>query len=337
MMNVLHALRAETKEELEHFCMLNDLSILRFEEVQCSRADAHWMLDNRDGIQARCSLWWSSTPQLPGQRVGILGHYAARTARAASLLLQLACAELAHQGCTLAVGPLDGSTNRRYRFLTERGTKPLFFLEPDNPDDWPEHFAKSGFVPLANYYSALQEKLAQEDPLIARLKERFAAQGMVIRGLDAAHFEDELRLIYKVAAVSFRDNFLASPLSEADFLEQYRPLQPFVRPELVLLAEREGETIGFMFALPDWLQARREVSVDTVIAKTLAVLPAYRGSGLGTLLMGRSLGIGHNLGYTRAIHALMHENNHSRRISKIHQGKLFRKYVLYAKTLEIKK
>ena len=36
-----------------------------------------------------------------------------------------------------AVGPLDGSTWRRYRLVTERGVEPPFFMEPDNPDDWP--------------------------------------------------------------------------------------------------------------------------------------------------------------------------------------------------------
>lgn len=330
-------LRAETKEELERFCTLNDLSTLTLEEVQRSRADAHWMLDSRDGIQARCSLWWSSAPQLPDQRVGILGHYAARNAGAAGLLLQLACSELARQGCTLAVGPIDGSTNQRYRFLTERGTEPSFFMEPDNPDDWPEHFTRSGFAPLANYYSSMQKKLGQEDPLISRLEERFAAQGIVIRGLDMARFEAELRRVYAVAAVGFRDNFLASPFSEADFLVQYSSLQPYIRPELVLLAERGEEVIGFMFAVPDWLQARGGVAINTVIAKTLAVLPAYRGSGLGTLLMGRSLGVGHKLGYTRAIHALMHEGNHSRRISQRHQGKIIRRYTLYSRTLEVQR
>jgi GNAT superfamily N-acetyltransferase len=169
------------------------------------------------------------------------------------------------------------------------------------------------------------------------LEERFAAQGIVIRGLDMAHFEHELRRVYAVAAVGFRDNFLASPFSEADFLAQYCSLQPYVRPELVLLAERGEELIGFMFAIPDWLQARRGMAIDTVIAKTLAVLPAYRGSSLGTLLMGRSLGVGHSLGYTRAIHALMHEKNHSRRISQKHQGKIIRRYTLYARTLEVQR
>ncbi len=177
MVNTLHVVSAETQEELERFCALAGLSALTPALVHGSRADARWMLEEDGAILARCSLWWSNVPGIPGQRVGIIGHYAARDADAATRLLQFACAELARQGCSLAVGPMDGSTNQRYRLLTERGTEPPFFLEPDNPDDWPAHFTSSGFAPLANYCSALQTGLNQADPRFPALVKRFAAEG----------------------------------------------------------------------------------------------------------------------------------------------------------------
>lgn len=331
---MLKALHVEAVEEQKRFCTLEGLSVLSPEMLDRSCADAHWMLDRGDSIRARCSLWWSNTPHVPGHRVGIVGHYAARDADAAMHLLQLACGELARQGCTLAVGPMDGSTNRQYRLLTERGTEPLFFLEPDNPDDCPDHFTRSGFVALANYYSALQIGLDRVDPRVPALAERFTAQGVVIRNLDVAHFEDELHRIYHVVSASFRDNFLASPIGEEDFLDQNRLLQPYVRPELVLLAEREGEPVGFIFVIPNWLQAQRGAAIDTIVVKTLAVHPAYGGKGLGTLLSGRVQEIAHNLGYKRAIHALMYEGNISRRISRANEGQIIRRYTLYAKILE---
>src|SRR5690348_14548222 len=129
---MVNAIHIEAPQELERFSVLQGLSNITPGQVQRSGADAHWVVDDSGGMQARCSLWWSTAPQLPGQRVGILGHYAARTIEAARSLLQTACTELARQGCTLAIGPMDGSTNRRYRLLTERGTEPPFFLEPDN-------------------------------------------------------------------------------------------------------------------------------------------------------------------------------------------------------------
>lgn len=327
-------LLAESATEREQFCVLTGPDLLTPEAMERSRADAHWMLSDGEDVQARCSLWWSNAPTLPGERVGLIGHYAARAADAGTCLLQFACKELARQSCSLAVGPMDGSTNRRYRLLTERGPEPPFFLEPDNPDDWPEHFTSSGFSPLAHYSSALQVGIEQADPRVPLLTEQFAREEIAVRRFDATHFTEELRGIYRVVSASFQQNFLASPLSEEEFLEQYQPLQPYVRPELVLLAERAGEPIGFVFAIPDWFQARRGAAIDTVIVKTLAVHPAYSKRGLATLLTGRLSEIALDLRYTRAIHALMHERNISRRLSQTNKGRIIRRYTLYARKLE---
>lgn len=331
---MVNILAVESAGARARFCSLAGLSALTPEMIERSHADAHWILDEGDGTYARCSLWWTHAPAVPGQKIGIIGHYAACDADAARQLLRFACDELARRGCTLAVGPMDGSTNRRYRLLSERGTEPLFFLEPDNPDDWPEHFTGSGFEPLANYYSALQEGIERTDPRVPALAEQFAGEEVAIRSLDSAHFDEEVRRIHRVVAASFQNNMLASPIDEEDFLEQNRPLKPYVRPELVLLAEREGEPVGFVFALPDWLQARRGEEIDTLIVKTLAVHPAYSGRGLATLLAGRLRETAHDLGYTRAIHALMHERNVSRYISETNRGRIIRRYTLYARRLE---
>jgi GNAT superfamily N-acetyltransferase len=327
----------ESADERERFCSIAGLSMLTPEMVERSHADAHWILDEGDGTYARCSLWWTHAPSVPGQKIGLIGHYAACDAEAAWHLLQFACEELARQRCTLAVGPMDGSTHRRYRLLTERGTEPLFFLEPDNPDDWPEHFTGSGFSPLANYYSALQMGIERTDPRVSALAEQFAGEGVAIRTFDAAHFDEEVQRIYRVVSTSFQRNLLASPIAEEEFLEQNRSLRPYVRPELVLLAERAGEPVGFVFALLDWLQAQRGEPINTVIVKTLAVHPDYSGRGLATLLTGRLREIAHDLGYTRAIHALMHERNISRHMSETNRGRIIRRYTLYARKLEVQR
>src|SRR5260370_142723 len=120
------------------------------------------------------------------QRVGLIGHYAACEAEAAMFLLQLACKELARQGCTLAVGPMDGNTWQRYRLLTERGSEPPFFLEPDNPDEWPGQFTAAGFTPLATYCSALNSDLTAEDPRTADLARRVADLGITVHPLRPA-------------------------------------------------------------------------------------------------------------------------------------------------------
>jgi predicted N-acetyltransferase YhbS len=325
----------ESAEQRAIFCAMPGLTTLTPDALNQSGADAHVMVaDGGAGAAARCSLWWTTTPSLPGHQLGVIGHYAAAGASAAAPLLDFACALLAGQGCTLAVGPMNGSTHRRYRLLTERGAEPLFFLEPDNPDPWPDHFTENGFGVLARYCSAMQPNLDWNDPRSPSVERRLAARGIHIHAVDPANVEDDLRRIYSVVTTSFRDSFLFTPIAEAELLKQYRPLVPLVEPELVLLAEHEERPVGFLFVIPDWLQAQRGQQIDTLILKTVAVLPEYAGRGLVGVLIARGLQAARRLGYTRVIHALMRERSASLRLSGRYGGEVIRRYALFARQLE---
>jgi GNAT superfamily N-acetyltransferase len=299
--------------------------------------DAHWvLLRGETSPAARCSLWWKKTPPYPGHILGLIGHYAASDENSGSQILRHACQQLAARGCTMAVGPMDSNTWRRYRFITERGSEAAFFLEPDNPDDWPLHFTAEGFAALATYTSALDSDLSSESngirPRISAIAEQVFRMGITIRQASADHLDVELHRIYAVSLHSFQNNFLYTPLEEPEFLAQYRKLLPFVRNEFVLLAERDNIPVGFLFGVPDALRIKRGERNDTVIIKTVAVVPECASVGLGTLLMARIREIAHGLGYTRCIHALMHESNRSRNISA-KTALTMRRYTLFARRL----
>ena len=297
------------------------------------RADAHWVYSDSTGKAiARCSLWWQNTPNHVHFRVGLIGHYAATDMNSGHRILAHACRELAKQGMTLAAGPMDGSTWRHHRLVVERGTEPRFFMEPDNPDDWPLHFKACGFAPVAHCRSSLQTDLTIHDPRMNSVVDRTRSLGIRVRELDPRHFEDELHRIYTISIASFRNNFLFMPLNEADFMQQYRSLLRYLCPQLVLIAERGRQPIGFLFLIPDHLQAQRGEPVNTIIVKTIAVIPGRAYAGLGNLLCVKAQGIVRELGYTRAIHALMHESNSSLNSSaRYAQG--MRRYALFARPI----
>jgi GNAT superfamily N-acetyltransferase len=321
----------ETAQEQARFCELPGLSALSLEVVRRHRPQEQWLL-LEGGVAGRCSLWWRDTPALEGQRLGLIGHYAVTSGESAARILEHACARLAAEGCTLAVGPLDGTTWNRYRLLSERGTEPLFLLEPDNPDDWPGHFTGQGFTALAGYYSAVNEDLKAPAPGMDEVARRAEAQGMTWRTVDMERFEDELRRVHAVSLESFRRNFLYSPIDVEDFLAMYRGIRPYVRPELILLLEQHGRLIGYLFGIPNHLQARRGEAIDTAIIKTMAVHPDFMGQQLGGLLLARAHTVADQLGYRRVIHALMHEDNRSRKLSR-HTARTIRRYTLYARPL----
>jgi predicted N-acetyltransferase YhbS len=327
------AMAVECAADRERFCAMQGPAELSVADLTRSGADESWMLCNGDQAVARCSLWWTSTPVYQEHRAGAIGHYTARNCSAGGQLLALACARLAERGCTLAIGPMDGSTHRRYRLVTERGSAPPFLLEPDNPDDWPEHFTAAGFGVLARYCSALQTDLEPPDRRLMAMERRLAERGVRIRPLDLAQFDDEVRRIHAVVAAGFRQSFLYASIAAEDMVEQYRPLRPYVVPDLVLLAEQGNEPAGFLFVMPNWLRAQRGERLDTLILKTVAVRPEWAGRGLAGALIGRGLATARALGYRRVIHALMHERNRSLALSGRFGGQIMRRYALYARRL----
>lgn len=301
--------------------------------LQQQAVDAHWVrLDAHGAPRARCSLWWQRVPVYPAHRLGVVGHFAALDEDAACALLQHACTQLAALGCTIAIGPMDGNTWRRYRFVSERGTEPAFFLEPDNPEAYPGYFRAAGFAPLAHYFSALNLDLSQEDSRIGCAAQRLQAQGVSLRTLEIEHFSRELEHIYEVSLASFPQNFLYTPIAREEFLAQYQKVQPYLDPRLTLLAYAQGQPVGFVFGLPDMTQKLRGANIDTMIVKTVAVRPKRASAGLGALLVARVQEAARDLGFKRAIHALMHDANRSANISG-HYAELMRGYTLYSRAL----
>ncbi len=283
-------------------------------------------VDHHGGPVARCSLWWNVESFAPA---GIIGHYSTVEGSAAAALLTRACEVLRSAGCTRAVGPMDGSTWGRYRMLTERGTEPPFILEPDNPDDWPTHFAAAGFTPVARYVSAIDRDIARSLATSSSAPE----SALVVRRVDLERFEQELLAIHDVVLDAFAATPFFTPISRGEFVDQFRRLRPFLRSELVHIAERNGRPEGFVFGIPDLSNGDRSGKPDTVVIKTIAVRPQAQGRRLGELLTRACYAGAMELDYTRAIHALMRTGNASHHMAGAFAA-VFRRYALFGKELQ---
>jgi len=297
-----------------------------------SSADLEIVADAGLEQRARCALWWHETPRLDGKRVGFIGAYSATDSEASRRLLSRACSELLARGCDLAIGPVDGSTWARYRFVVERGSEPHFFLEPDNPDAFPAYFLQAGFDRCAEYVSTLVTDLDVGDPRMPTVERRLANAGVTIRSLRVYDLDGDLARIHRVSARSFAASFLYAPTSESDLAARYAAVLPYVVPDLVLIAEQGDEPVGFVFSIPDLLRARRGEAMNTLVVKTLAVLPGRAYAGLGKLLLERVHRAARMRGMTRAIHALMHETNVSRNLA-LGDARVIRRYGLFSRSL----
>ena len=295
------------------------------------RPDARIFLVEDGKVIAFAALWWQESPPLEGSRIGCIGGFDARDTEAAAGLLEGALTPLREAGCTLAVGPMNGNTWRRHRFVIGSKGRGPFLLEPRNPAPHPDWWRAAGFGELSRYSSSLLS--LDSDPVVPpALRDRLLRSGVVIRPLDASRYDDELRAIHAISLRSFSNNFLYTPLEEEGFLDAYRKVKNRVDPDLVRIAEKDGRPCGFVFAIAD-LEAAARGEKPALIVKTLAVDPDARCAGLGSLLVDEVHRLGKEKGFTEAIHALQHETNTSLKITGRHQGTPFRRYALFSKPL----
>ncbi|MBL8817796.1 MAG: hypothetical protein JNL58_17355 [Planctomyces sp.] len=298
-------------------------------------AQAHAIWLNSDGVAtARCSLWWDQTPRYQDSRVGTIGHYSASSLETGRRLIEASEQVLSDHGCGYVIGPMDGNTWRKYRFvIRDTCGFPQFFLEPAHPVDWPDHFHSAGYSVLAEYYSAVCEDLSIRDPRTERLQQQFKDAGMNFRWFQRDAQEDDLRAIHQVSLAAFRSAFLFVPISFEEFQTQFRPLLERVPTDWILIAEQNSRVVGFVFGVPDAMEAARGHKSDTVILKSIGLYPERDLAGLGILMVQHFHDVVRERGFHRVIHAMVHSENAAANNISSRYTHPFRTYGLFGRKL----
>ncbi len=283
---------------------------------------------------ARCSSMLADGLHGADGPTGLIGHFEARDEAAALALLGDARGALFARGARRVLGPMNGSTWKRYRFALppEPGDgvfdPPVFAGEPTNPETYPAWFVAAGAMEVARYESRIDETPGTPAADAAALASRVREAGIQVRAMEAEAFDAELALLYELSLDSFAGNLYYTPIAFEEFREQYAALRQVLDPELVLVAEgRTGTPIAFQFAYLDPIGAA--AGRPRAIVKTVATAPAARGMGLAGHMLDLLRERAAARGATAVIHALMHVANFSMRMSSRHATRVFRRYALY--------
>jgi GNAT superfamily N-acetyltransferase len=298
--------------------------------------DALLIAERGDDAVGELTLWSSSTPARNGLRTAFVGALRCDDRATLEALLVAAVDAARAAGCAEVLGPIDGSTWRRYRTVTWSDGSPSFPMEPSAPAWWPEAFERAGYTIAERYHSAVDEA----GPTAAertRCDERcalLAARGITIRTLDACDPNAALAAMYDLSIEGFAANPLAAPIAREDFETMYRPFLAQVPPQLALLAFESADgglprAAGFMFGflVPGWPLA---ASGPALILKSIAVRNSLRGIGLGAVLLERCRLAGWELGAKRTIYALMHDDNRSARMVTP-TARVLRRYAVHSR------
>ncbi len=222
----------------------------------------------------------------------------------ANALFDAAAQWLRGKGMDTMRGPANPSVNDELGMLVHGFDSPPVFLMTYNPRYYPMLTEGYGFRKAKDLYAYL---LSNEDVITPKLergqmlvRERY---GITIRDLDFKNMERETVILKDLYNRSWEKNWGAVAMTDEEFDFLAKDLVQVIGKfkDLVFVAERNGEPIGFTLCLPDinqlliknkkgwiipaaWHLMTGTKNIDLVRIIVLGVLPQHRNKGVDAVM-----------------------------------------------------
>lgn len=288
-----------------------------------------------------------------GERTGFFGFFEAEDDdEIAGALFAAATEWLAGRGMERVRGPANFSTNEECGLLVDGFGTPPAILMPHNPRYYARLLEGQGFrkaKDLLAYWldepGALPERLVH---WFERLRQEMRLQ---LRSLDMGRFRREVEAIKEVYNSAWTRNWGFVPLTDAEIDFLAKQLKPIVDPDLCLMAEVDGEVVGFALSLPDFNRALKRVNgrlfpfgifrllwearrIRAIRILTLGIKPGYRLLGIAPAFYLRTWQVGVSKGYVAAEASWILEDNwEMRRALEKLGARVYKTYRIYERAL----
>jgi len=81
-----------------------------------------------------------------------------------------------------------------------------------------------------------------------------------VRQVELKHFGREVKILCDILNDAWSDNWGFVPFTESEIAYTAKKLKPIVKPDLIYIAEYDGEPVAFMMTLPDLNQIQKKVN-----------------------------------------------------------------------------
>jgi GNAT superfamily N-acetyltransferase len=159
---------------------------------------------------------------------------------------------LKSRGMEIMRGPMNFSVNDEIGFLLEGFDSPPVFMMPYNPKYYLEFMEGYGMVKAKDLYAFYMDKNNRPPERFIRIAQKIRKrENIVVRKLNLKDFDTEIKKIKKIYNLAWSKNWGAIPMTDEEFEHLARDLKRIVDPDLVFIAEVDGEPAGFSMALPN--------------------------------------------------------------------------------------
>ena len=326
-------------KEIHKYVIENNISHEESQKIMIERpSEIMIFMDENNNIAGSLHLW-HNRPDYNGRKTSYIGNVNIheKYRKNEEQLFNKVFEELKKEGIETIIGPLNGTTWNTYRYVTEKGSRRQFLLEPWNEDYSVSLFEKLGFKPLAGYISTVMEGMDSDgrrnlNKKIEKLKKFDYYKDIKVESAENKDLLTVLNKVYDLTVEAFKNNFLYSELEREIFLKMYMSYEDKIIKKFFKMLYLGDELIGYVFGIPDYAELGYKGKIDTIILKTIAVSPIYNGKGMGYILINSLVEEAEKEGYENVIYALMHQSNVSKNIGLL-LGNMLRKYTLFIKEL----
>ncbi len=187
-----------------------------------------------------------------GPGTGMWGALQAEDGEIAAALIQRAEAWLRGQGMNRVLAPMTLSVWEEPGLLVKGFDHPPTIMMGHNPPHhrgWIEGAGYQGVKTLATYDLDITKPFP---PLIQRIVQSGEKNARIrIRDVDLKNFDREVETICAILNDAWSDNWGFVPFTPTEIAYTAKKMKPLVKPDLVRMAEYDGEPVAFMITLPD--------------------------------------------------------------------------------------
>ena len=272
----------------------------------------------------------------------------------AGALLDAAFDWLRQRGLRKVIGPENFTTNHAVGVLTQGFDQPAVVQMPYNKPYYEQLLTGQGLAKKMELYAYRFYQVRLPASFVERgrrIEGRLQKRGIRIRPVDFKRFGPEMEQLRRVYNAANEGHWGFVPLTPEEFRFLADDLRRIVRPENVLLAEREGQLVGYLVTVPDINQVLKQIPDGRLFpwgwAKLLArprlsgsrmlilgILPAFRNLGIDWCFYARASLFYQRQGveWTEACYVMQDNRMMNRIIQKI-GGAPVKTYRLYGKEL----
>lgn len=224
-------------------------------------------------------------------------------------------------------GPFNFSTNEESGLLVEGfDSPPAIMMDYSKP--FYDTFLRQCGYGKAKDLLALDYRYPGQIPSHIR---RFAKRAqkkmdLEVRRVQMENLEEDVRTVLGIYSDAWRDNWGFIPMTEDELAHMAQELRPVIEPDLALIAQKDGNPVGFCLALPDYNELLRYCRgrlipdalfyflfgrklIHRVRVLLFGVRPEYRRRGVDILLLYHLFSNGVAQGYFSAELSWILEDN----------------------------